>query len=137
MRPEDMTPEQKEDLAIRMLRKLYQLYAEQKGIILRYTISTDDGGELTFSTEDYIDTSRIRERVPSPFLSQREKTKRIPPKDGQISKDERHTAPSKEPATPAASKRNFCKYCGARVDEDACFCQTCGKMLVAKGAQHG
>ena len=138
MRYEDMNEEQKENLSILMLRSLYQIYAKQEGIVFKYTISTNDGGQLTFSTEDYIDKSRIRERVPSPFLSQREKKQRIPPKNEQLSMPERHTAPSnKEPATPAVSKRNFCKYCGARVDEDACFCQTCGKMLVAKGAQNG
>ena len=53
------------DLGISMHRYLIQLLADQKGVKITYTLVTDDGEELEFSSDDYIDTRNPRARIPS------------------------------------------------------------------------
>ena len=53
------------DMGIRLQRLLLQLLAEQEGVIVTYTLITEDGEELEFSTKDYIDPKNPRARIPS------------------------------------------------------------------------
>lgn len=48
------------DLGITVWRTLLQLLADQERVVISYTLTTDDGEELHFSTEDPIDHSDPR-----------------------------------------------------------------------------
>jgi hypothetical protein len=45
-------------------------------------------------------------------------------------KDEKYIAPSKKPEMPLATEgKNFCLYCGQKLERDSKFCPSCGSRL--------
>lgn len=52
------------------------------------------------------------------------------PKIKPALKNRKAKIPSSKPLPTRHSKKQFCKYCGVRIDEDSRFCHSCGKKLI-------
>jgi ribosomal protein L40E/uncharacterized membrane protein YgdD (TMEM256/DUF423 family) len=83
-------------------------------------------GIIMIVGSSYIFILRIRRKRPAPPPPPVGVTLQIPKKEDEISKA------SAEPATEETRPNVYCRYCGMENENDAVFCQKCGKPMSGK-----